>query len=275
MRRVIPHSGEQPPGTAGPRPVQQGRSSVDSYGDPLPVGAIARLGTLRFRTVSPINNLAFSPDGKLLATALENSCVIWQSSTGRTVRTLRVPGRLVPDDFDAFEGVAFSADGKTLAAWGRSAIALWEVATGRMSRLIHGDYDRIYHLTFASDGNTLVAAAEESAIAWNLTTGREIRRLAGKSIVTIALSRDGRMLATGYPDGTFRIWDVATGETTVQIPLHGPLRAIYFSPDCEAFTSLDADGTLCLGLGQSDGSPTRPSGKLGSASISGSKFRRL
>ena len=236
--------GEEPRDGVGLRPIQQGRRLVDLYGDPLPVGAVARMGTLRFWAASPIDNMTFAPDGKILATASHGSCIIWESRTGRVVRTLRVPERLLPDDFDVFEGVVFSQDGKILAAWGRSAIALWEVPTGRMTRLIHGEYGRIHHLAFASDGNTLVAAAEESAVAWNLTTGREIRRLAGKSIVTFALSRDGRMLATGYPDGTIRIWDVTTGEATVQIPPLLSLRAICFSPDCAVITSLHSDGTL-------------------------------
>jgi WD40 repeat protein len=114
--------------TAAACPAEPGR---DSHGDPLPKGAIARIGTLRFRAGSPINEAVLSPDGKLLATLANNGIFLFDSSDGRLVRTI-----LDREVFGAFDynmqRVAFSSDGRTLfgiAADG--TVRAWETDTGR------------------------------------------------------------------------------------------------------------------------------------------------
>src|SRR5438552_158843 len=84
-----------------------GEPGKDRYGDILPDGAFARLGTLRFRGAAA--PLAFSPDGKMLASASTNwlggSVILWEASTGRPLRRLR------PDRFYGPTALAFSPDG--------------------------------------------------------------------------------------------------------------------------------------------------------------------
>src|SRR5262245_16449871 len=61
----------------------------DLYGDPLPEGARARMGTIRFRQGGSLTNVAIAPDGKTLATAgSENSVPIWDAATGKIVQQL-------------------------------------------------------------------------------------------------------------------------------------------------------------------------------------------
>src|SRR5882757_4350466 len=80
---LVPSGGE---GAAPPN-----RARTDRYGDPLPSGAVARLGTVRFRAPGAMNNVVFSPDGRLLASTGSSvgekwALRVWDRNTGRRVR---------------------------------------------------------------------------------------------------------------------------------------------------------------------------------------------
>ncbi len=84
------------------------KPSVDANGNPLPEGAVARLGSISWRHGSSIINSAQSPDGKLLATVSNNSVVVWDLATGRRVH------KFVGYDNYSFQnpGLEFSPDGR-------------------------------------------------------------------------------------------------------------------------------------------------------------------
>jgi hypothetical protein len=76
------------------------KPGADLYGDPLPPGAVARLGTTRFRMGMWPKQLTPSPDGKLLVTAGHNNgeaeyLTVWDAATGRGVRRVELPGAFV------------------------------------------------------------------------------------------------------------------------------------------------------------------------------------
>jgi WD40 repeat protein len=84
---------------------------VDLQGDALPERAVARLGTVRFRHGNYIHSLAYSPDGKLLASAAYEALRVWDAATGKERFALASS-----TTSDWFSSIAFSPDGKILAA---------------------------------------------------------------------------------------------------------------------------------------------------------------
>ncbi|MGH7169830.1 MAG: sigma-70 family RNA polymerase sigma factor, partial [Gemmataceae bacterium] len=123
-----------PPDTARyHRPRQAAKEEqprTDRYGDPLPPGVVARFGTVRLRHPNWVNGVAFTPDGKTLASAgWRGEIRLWESASGVEIACLRGHKHTV-------DGVTFSADGKTLvSAGGDGMIRVWDVLSrqGRFS----------------------------------------------------------------------------------------------------------------------------------------------
>src|SRR5208337_3474241 len=90
-----------------PAPRSVTRDRVDLYGDPLPEGALARLGSLKFNHGSPINSVAFTPNGRFLGSVGGGDVRLWEPLTGREVRQVGSPR-------DALRSMAFSPDSKMM-----------------------------------------------------------------------------------------------------------------------------------------------------------------
>src|SRR5262249_35420875 len=123
-----------PPQAAEPQPVKKAQlpsndvkqPRTDRYGDPLPEGAIARLGTLRFRQGGGyVNRLLLTPDGKTLVSKSyygEGSVAVWDFPSGKLLH--RLPGH-----YDENRAVAVSPDGKMVATGQDAVISFWDAAT--------------------------------------------------------------------------------------------------------------------------------------------------
>jgi RNA polymerase sigma factor (sigma-70 family) len=224
------------PGAAPPPPLR-----ADAHGDALPEGAIARLGTLRFRGVRGC--LAFAPDGKLLAAATGPAgerVTFWEPATGQEVH--QVPGTAT------LTGLAFSPDGRLLACSTNSArCRVLDVAGGQELFIAAGS-----HGAFSGDGKTLVTAdtfgAAAQVHAWDTATGRLLRQWpAGSGVQELALAADGRTLALidQADQDRVQLRDPGTGAALRSIglgPRAGPGRFLAFSPDGKALASADGTG---------------------------------
>jgi RNA polymerase sigma factor (sigma-70 family) len=245
----------QTPPPAGDKtsPARQDAPALDRFGDTLPAGAAARLGSVRFRHGFNTFALAFASGGKLLASAgVGPGICLWDPSTGQP--KLRLPVPVIAS------AVTFSPDGKWLVAAGRD-VWLIEVATGKELRRLKAsakfvDLDTV---AFSPDGRTVAAGETKGARAfgdkgsrvllWDAVTGKELHRLEGHEDVTaLAFApKDGKTLAVGCSDRKVRLWDVAGGKLLRVLEGHDKaIHTLAFAPGGKVLASAGDDGVVWL-----------------------------
>jgi WD40 repeat protein len=247
----------------------QDARKTDRYGDPLPPGAVSRLGTVRLRHLNHIEYVALSPDARLVATGSSDALTrIWDTKTGRKVLEV-THDRAGSPLLDA----AFSPDGRRLAVaatylildtrfpatciysarfqdW--ASLELCDVKTAARTTLASGDGTSFNSVAFSPDGR-LVAAGGSKANAlgsaaatisvWN-AAGKLLWRRDGNWIATtrVAFSPDGKLVAGGCWDGRIRLWDSDTGEIRVTIAAaEQGLQSVSLSPDAKRLAAVSQD----------------------------------
>jgi RNA polymerase sigma factor (sigma-70 family) len=221
---------ESPPAPAPDRP------RTDRFGDPLPPGAISRLGTLRFRTWA--DRVAFLPGDKVLATIGREAVSFWDVDTGKETR------RTV--DMRWGEAAALSADGKWLAVSAvpnDSTIHLWDVKSGTNLRQLKGFRGRTRTLVFAADGRALVSGGLDNTVrVWDTDTGKELRRIeVGHPVEGLAISADGKTLACAGWDvaSTVSVRETDTGKELHRYRLPLGVGQVAFAPDGKTLAAVE------------------------------------
>ncbi len=219
---------------------------TDRYGDPLPAGALTRLGTVRFRMDGLVYACTYSPDGKTLAASADDIVYLFDGATGKPLRRLRGNG---PGDLLS---LAYSPDGKTLAASSAdNTILSWEPNTGKLLRSFGTPLKGfpVRSLAFTPDGRGLVSGGEASVIyLWDPATGMKLRRFTEFKIEVhcLALSKDGRTIASADLH-EIRLWETASGKRVRLLKgTEGRIRALAFSPDGKLLASGNDDHTVWL-----------------------------
>ncbi|HYB87053.1 MAG TPA: WD40 repeat domain-containing protein [Streptosporangiaceae bacterium] len=203
----------------------------------------------------PAHAVAFSPDGRTLATAgafytpKAGSARLW------SVATRKLKGALLKPDPGEITAVAFSpTNGRILATAGLDGSArLWDTGTDHQIQWLRsGHLTRLTAVAFGPGGKVLATAgADGTARLWDLATGRPVGTLRASrigAVNAVAFSPGGKVLATAGADGTARLWDLAT-HSQIGTPLAvgiGGMNAVAFSPDGKTLATAGADGTARL-----------------------------
>jgi WD40 repeat protein len=192
-----------------------------------------------------VTSVAFSPDGKTIASASGDKTVkLWDAATGKEITTLK-------GHSSGVSSVAFSPDGKTIASasWDNT-VKLWDAATGTEINTLKGHSNAVYSVAFSPDGKTIASASDDKTVKlWDAATGKYFTTLKGHSFVVwgVAFSPDGKTIASASWDNTVKLWDAATG--TEINTLKGHSNAVYsvaFSPDSKTIASASVDKTVKL-----------------------------
>jgi WD40 repeat protein len=237
---------------------------ADRLGDPLPAGAVARLGSGRLRADGAVQCLAFTPDGKaLISGGFSRHLTFWDTATGRELRRLDVAAPQV-------YSLQLTADGKTLALGGGDGVVrILDADTGRERKALVDPVRRfggnVYAL-LSPDGKSLIASAPwgRELVLWDVEGARVRQRYAGfegyYNFVPAAFTPDGKRLVIPWKDRKLHVLDAETGKdlralegSALPGPTYSRTQALAVSPDGKRVALPDATGRSLLLLDLASG----------------------
>jgi WD40 repeat protein len=189
-----------------------------------------------------VQDLAFSPDGRLLASSAMGTVRLWDMQDWKTASGFSTRGGWI-------DQVAFSPDGKLLAAYGLQGgyVYLWQVADGRLLwQQAAGEDGYSGSLAFSADGSTLAVSAHDAVTLWRVSDGEKIDQFNPGSWVThLALSPQASLAAISLQSGAIRVYRLPDWHLMYVAGGHnGEVTGLEFTPGGRSLVSSSQDGTL-------------------------------
>jgi len=190
-----------------------------------------------------IRAVAFSRDGKLLATGGEDNTIkLWNVATGRLIQNFE-------GHTDFVRSIVFSSAGNTFASGGNDrSVNTWDINSGKLIHSHQFHSDLVTSLDYSRDGRTIASASHDGHIKlWDASSGNLIDTLGDDTdgINAIAFSPDGKVIASGGFDKKVHLWDVKTRSEIRSFGKHSEaINAVAFSPDGRRVASAGNDKAI-------------------------------
>jgi mono/diheme cytochrome c family protein len=192
-----------------------------------------------------VQSLAWSPDGKHLASGAFRRAIIWEPEK------LTVEHEITAGLTDRITALHFTPDGKQLVLGdGRTAesgiVRLVEAGSGAVTTSWNAHGDTIFGLDVSHDGKLLATAGgDKLAKVWDLATHKELGKLEGhqSQVLSVAFDEAGTRLVTGGVDQQLKVWDVAKHDQINTLGIHTtPVNAVAWIPAKATIIAATADG---------------------------------
>jgi WD40 repeat protein len=195
-----------------------------------------------------IQALAWSPDGKWLASGAYRKIVIWDAeSMKQSSEMTNLVGRVTAIEFTPDSKTLVVADGIETR---NGVIHLWTMGEPTPKATWTAHADTVLDLKVSADGMMLATASVDKLVKlWELPSGKEIARLEGHTghVLAVAFKPDGSMLASGSADKEVKVWDVKTKEQKKTIARQpAPVTDLFWNVDGKRIVSACEDGAVRL-----------------------------
>jgi len=196
--------------------------------------------TLPLGHTQAVYSANYSPDGKTIVTAGDETAKIWDAKTGKLLQTLE-------GHTSSVYSANYSPDAKTIvtASWDETA-KIWDAKTGKLIQTLKGHTLCVNSANYSPDAKTIVTASwDKTTKIWDAKTGKLLQTLEGhtKYVNSANYSPDAKTIVTASEDKTAKIWDAKTGKLLHRLKHKGFIKSANYSPDGKTIVTASWDKT--------------------------------